>query len=151
MQSWALVAILHFWYNGKCYFWRFQGAELGAGGTGGDPERHEEGGEQGQLQDGPGCQQLEVAGGRETAGVGQINSIIIFVYIINTIIIIIIIVINNFYCYILVIIQSWAFGVCGSALQFKSFFQANLIIKLCYFWASPINPSILQGHFWPPN
>ena len=31
--------------------------------------------------------------------------------------------------------QSWAFGVCGSAVLFQKLFQTNLIIKGTYYWA----------------
>ena len=33
--------------------------------------------------------------------------------------------------------QSWAFAVCGSAGSLKSYFQANLTIKISYFWDRP--------------
>ena len=31
-------------------------------------------------------------------------------------------------------LQSWAFGVCGFALYFKSYFQVNLTILISYLW-----------------
>ena len=47
--------------------------------------------------------------------------------------------------------QSWAFGVCGSAVEVKSYFQAKMTKETAYFLDTPDeNPQPLTNNNQPP-